>query len=107
MKRLASSEAKGAKLAPIMALFTMATLIFLAGAVFSVISVVWNVSIPVMGSQINGAVWGIVMMFLGVRYLLSVQKLKAEITRQSAQFSWSSFKSDKARQRQQQHSNGK
>jgi hypothetical protein len=84
-----------AKVTPITALFITALLIAFAGAAFSIYSVVNNVSFSVLDSQIHGAVLGVVIMFLGIRYFLSVQKLKTEVYKSTSCFSWSNFKTDK------------
>jgi len=80
------------KLLPIVTLYVVSGVIILIGAAFSVFSIVNDISLPVLTSQIPGAVFGAVMMFLGIRYLLSVRKLKAEVFKSTSSFSWSNFK---------------
>lgn len=93
MKNQVHPQAAGRdKVISILALYTFSILIILAGAVFSVISVVDKVSIPVLSSQIPGVVFGAVVIFLGVRYLISVGKLKAEVYKADTKFSWSNFR---------------
>lgn len=83
------------KVASITVLFITSLIIILLGAAFSIYSVLCNVSFTVMTSQINGAVFGVVIAFLGFRYFLSVQKLKAEVYKSTSRFSWSNFKTQK------------
>lgn len=83
------------KVVPIAALFVTSILIIVAGTALSVISAINNTSFSVMNSQIHGAVFGVVVIFLGVRYLLSVQKLKAEVYKGTSVFSWSNFRKKK------------
>ena len=85
-------EVDSTKIASIIILFVTSIGIILLGAAFSVYSIVNNVSFSVMSSQIHGMVFGAVIVFLGVRYLLSVQRLKAEVYKGTSRFSWSNFK---------------
>jgi hypothetical protein len=86
---------EGSKVASIAALLICSLLIIVFGAAFSVYSLVNNISFSVLQSQIHGAVFGAVIVFLGVRYFLSVQKLKAEVYKTTSRFSWSNFKTTK------------
>lgn len=83
------------KVLVIVALYTVSALIFLFGAFLSIMSIEENFSIPVLSSQIPGAVFGVVISFLGIRYMLSVGKLKAEVYKSESKFSWSNFKKGK------------
>ncbi len=87
------NQIDSSKTVPITTLFVTAALITIVGAVFSVISVVNDISFVVMNNQVPGVVFGLVIVFLGVRYLFSVQKLKAEVYKSTSQFAWSNFKS--------------
>ena len=80
----------------IMALLITSILIILLGAYFSVFSLVNNVSFNVLSSRIHGSIFGVVITFLGMRYFLSVQKLKAEVYKTTSKFSWSNFKKEKS-----------
>jgi len=93
-------EVDSTKIASITMLFITAIAIILLGAAFSVYSIVNNISFTVMSSQIHGMVFGAVIVFLGVRYLLSVQRLKAEVYKGTSRFSWSNFKTEKVRKTQ-------
>ena len=83
------------KVALITTLFIAALLIIFSGAAFSVYSVVNNISFTVINSQLHGAIFGVVILFLGVRYFLSVQKLKVEVYKDTSKFSWNNFKMEK------------
>ena len=102
MKHQDRPSADRSKTVPITALSVTASLIFLMGAAFSVYSTMGHISFAVLNFQVPGAVWGMVMMFLGVRYFVSVQKLKAEVYKSTTQFSWDHFKTEKAREHQRQ-----
>jgi len=84
------------KLLPIVTLYVVSGVIILIGAAFSIFSIVNDISLPVLSSQIPGAVFGVVMIFLGIRYLISVKKLKAEVFKSTSSFSWSNFKKVKS-----------
>lgn len=83
------------KMISIVTLYIVSILIILAGTFFGVYSLLNNVNIPVMSSQIPGAVFGAVVLFLGIRYLLSVNKLRAEVFKSTSTFSWHNFKKEK------------
>ena len=94
------NQAKGAvvdkkKTIAIVALFAVSIIIIAMGASFSVISLINNVSFKVLNSSVHGAVFGVVIAFLGVRYFLSVRKLKQEVYKKTSKFSWNNFKKDK------------
>ena len=93
MKNTAYSPYVGKeKTIAIWALYVASLVIILIGASFGVYSLVNNISIPVLTSQIPGVVFGVVIAFLGVRYFLSVRKLKAEVYKSTSTFSWSNFR---------------
>ncbi len=96
MKNQSSSPRVGKeKLIPIITLYVVSILIILVGTAFSVYSLVNGITLPVLSSQIPGAVFGAVVVFLGIRYLISVSKLRAEVFKQTSSFSWSNFKKGK------------
>ncbi len=96
MKNQASSPYVGKeKVIPIITLFIVSIVIILLGTAFSVYSLVNGITIPVLSNQIPGAVFGAVIVFLGIRYLISVRRLKAEVYKQTSTFSWSNFKKEK------------
>jgi hypothetical protein len=85
------SVSKG-KTRSVFALYTLSILIILAGAALCVTSLVSGVKYTVLTSQVPGAAFGLVILFLGLRYFLSVRKLKAEVYKPSSVFSWSNFR---------------
>lgn len=84
------NAAKG-RVAMIIALYVMSILIILLGAGFSVYSVINDVKLQVMTSTMPGMVFGMVILFLGIRYFMSLSKLKEEVYK-STGFSWSNFR---------------
>lgn len=84
------NAAKG-RVAMIIILYVMSILIILLGAGFSVYSVINNVQLKVMSSTMPGMVFGMVILFLGIRYTMSLSKLKDEVYK-STGFSWSNFR---------------
>jgi hypothetical protein len=73
-------------------LFAVSAAITLLGLSFSVYSVVNQVELQVMKTQIPGAVFGLIITFLGVRYFLAVLKLKTEVYKSTSSFSFGNFK---------------
>ncbi len=99
MKTPAQMKVDPSKSSPIVLLFVLAVMILVGGAAFGIDCTLEDFQFTVMGSQVPGAVFGVVLMFLGVRYLLSVRKLRAEVYKDTSRFSWDNFRSDKSRQR--------
>lgn len=73
-------------------LLLIAMMIMISGAFFSVYSFLTHVSFKVMGSDFPGFIFGLVAVFLGVRYTMSLNRLKKKIDDSNAKFSWSNFK---------------
>lgn len=82
--------AKG-KVAIIVVLYVLSILIMLLGAGFSAYSAINGVQMQVMTSTIPGFVFGMVILFLGIRYFMSMSKLRDEVLK-STGFSWSNFR---------------
>ena len=80
------------KVVAISILFAVSAAIALLGLSFAIYSALNQVEFQVMNTSIPGAVFGLVIAFLGVRYFLAVQKLKAEVYKSTARFSFSNFK---------------
>ena len=85
--------AKG-KVVMIVILYVMSVLIMLLGAGFCAYSAINGVQMQVMSSTIPGFVFGMVILFLGVRYFMSLSKLRQEVMKSSG-FSWSNFRKEK------------
>ena len=94
--RIENQQTDAVKVTAITALFATSILIMLLGAAFAVYSYLYDVYFSVMNNQIHGAVFGAVMLFLGARYFLSVQKLKSEVYKSISRFSWGNFRAAKA-----------
>ena len=95
MKNQTSAPVGREKIIPIITLYIISGVIILIGTAFGVFSLINNITLPVLSSQIPGAVFGAVMVFLGIRYLLSVRKLSAEVCKSTSTFSWSNFRKAK------------
>ncbi len=80
------------KVVAVGSLFVVSVAITLVGLAFCVYSTLNKVEFMVLTSKVPGAVFGAVIMFLGVRYLLAVQKLKTEVYKTTSRFSWGNFK---------------
>lgn len=76
--------------ASITALFIVSSAIIILGAVFSVYSVLNNISFSVMSAKIPAVLFGAVVVFLGARYFLATIKLWSKIKGQK--FSWRNFR---------------
>ena len=87
------SMAKG-KVVMIVILYVMSVLIMLLGAGFSAYSAINGVQMQVMTSTIPGFIFGMVILFLGIRYFMSLSKLRDEVMKSSG-FSWENFRKEK------------
>ncbi len=82
----------GCKTAILTVLFATSVSISAAGIVLTVLSFINKASFTVFQSQIPASVFGLIVVFLGIRYFLSVLKLKPELLKHENRFSWKNFK---------------
>lgn len=73
-------------------LYAVAFAIAAMGIAFTAYSLLNQVELTVLQQKVPGAAFGAVVAFLGIRYLLSVRKLKGDVYKTTSQFSWSNFK---------------
>ena len=76
-------------------LYAATMIIIFLGTFFSIFSFVNHINIKVLNSSIPGAVFGFLVLYLGIKYYLSVTKLKEELLKASSKFAWSNFKGKK------------
>lgn len=79
------------KTVPIMALFILSAAIALSGAFFTVYSLVLGIDLRVLNANVPGAVFGLVVLYLGVRYFLLVKRLRKDVYRARG-FNWNNLK---------------
>jgi hypothetical protein len=73
-------------------LLSIALFIIISGLAFTIYGYLTQVSFKIMGSDVPGFLFGIVAVFLGCRYTISLNKLKKRIDKSGAKFSWDNFK---------------
>jgi len=76
-------------------LYATTMIVIFLGIFFSIFSLVNHVNFKVLNSYVPGEVFGFLVLYLGVRYYLSVTKLKEELLKTSSKFEWSNFKGKK------------
>jgi len=76
-------------------LFTVAGAICVSGMFFSIYSYVNNISFLVINTRVPGLIVGVAVLYLGVRYFISLIKLKNELYKPTSRFSWNNFKKNK------------
>lgn len=76
----------------IIALFAVSILIILLGLAFGVYSYMNNVSYTVLNADIPGFVFAAIVVFLGVRYFISVLKMNKRLKNTKDHFNWNNFK---------------
>lgn len=85
-------QEKRGKTVMVAALLTGAVLIIGSGAWFGVYSILNNVSFRVMNTTIPGIALAVLVIYFGIRSVMSVSKLSKVIMKDSSYFSWSNFK---------------
>jgi hypothetical protein len=73
-------------------LYSFASLIVAMGAGYTIYSLYTNVYLLVMNNAVPGAVFGIIITFLGIRYLWAVYKLSLKLDSPEAVFSWMNYR---------------
>jgi hypothetical protein len=73
-------------------LFITTMIIVFLGIFFSIFSLINGIHIMVLHSSVPGSVFGLLVLYLGIRYYFSVTKLKEELFKSSSKFSWNNFK---------------
>ncbi|MEL4105217.1 hypothetical protein AAFA46_00030 [Oscillospiraceae bacterium WX1] len=86
---------KKSKFAVIAALFTGDVLIIGSGVWFAVYSILNNISFKILNTTVPGAILALLVIYFGVRYFVSINKLSKEILKDSSYFSWSNFRKPK------------
>ncbi|BCZ49340.1 hypothetical protein psyc5s11_54070 [Clostridium gelidum] len=76
-------------------LYATTMIVIFLGIFFSIFSLVNHVNFKVLNSYVPGEVFGFLVLYLGIRYYLSVTKLKEELLKTSSKFEWSNFKGKK------------
>jgi hypothetical protein len=76
-------------------LFGSALFIIFLGMFFCAFSFFNNISFKVLNSKIPGVIFGILVTYLGIRYYLSVGRLKEEVYKSTLEFSWKHFTKEK------------
>jgi hypothetical protein len=78
------------------ALYFTSMAITASGVFFSIYSYLNQITFKVINTDVSGIIFGLVVMYLGVRYFLSVQKLRVQLYDPESKFSWGNFKKQKA-----------
>ena len=76
-------------------LYAATIIIIFLGIFFSIFSLVNHISFKVLNSSISGVVFGFLVLYIGIRYYFSIDKLKGELFKASSIFSWDNFKGKK------------
>ncbi len=78
-------------------LSVVALAICASGVFFSVYSLIYNISFQVLNTQVPGVIFGAAVLYLGIRYFLSLMNLRKEVYKPTSRFSWSNFKKDSSK----------
>ncbi len=95
MKKYNQSTILKQKALTLTILFGLALIIIFFGMFFCAFSFFNNISFKVLNSQIPGVIFGLLVMYLGIRYYLSVGRLKEEVYKSTSEFSWNNFNKKK------------
>lgn len=91
-QRNASQPMSGPKKVFLAGLFFLAAAICLSGAFFTVYSAIYGIQFPIFSVQIPGLLFGLAVLYLGIRYIISLFHLKNELANSDSRFSWANFK---------------
>ncbi|QHQ59493.1 hypothetical protein Ana3638_00675 [Anaerocolumna sedimenticola] len=80
------------KAVSVLILYTVTLMIIFLGIFFTAFSLINGINISVLNSRIPGVIFGLLVLYLGIRYYLSVSKLKEELSKSTYEFSWKNFK---------------
>jgi len=83
------------KKASVFVLYAVSIFICISGITFGIYSWINDISFKVINTNVSGVIFGLVISYLGVRYFLSVSKLKEELYKDTSVFSWSNFRRKK------------
>lgn len=89
------AEKKTTKIIIVTFLYLVSILILASGLGYSVYSLLADTSFTVFGTSVHGFVFGLLVFYLGLRYFLSVKKLKDELYKSSSVFYWKNFSKNK------------
>ena len=90
-----STDKKTVKIIIVAFLYLVSILILASGLGYSIYSLLADTSFTVFGASVHGFVFGLLVFYLGLRYFLSVKKLKDELYKSSSVFSWKNFSKNK------------
>ena len=77
-------------------LYFFAAAIALSGALFCVYSSLNGTNFQVLNVKTPGMVFGLIVVYFGIRSIVSVHTLKSQLFREDAKFSWGNFKRPKS-----------
>jgi hypothetical protein len=80
-------------------LYLGALIIIFLGAFWGTFSAVNDINLKVLNSSVPGLVFGLVIVYLGLRYFFMVSKFKPDFLKSTDKFSWSNFKREKRKER--------
>jgi hypothetical protein len=80
-------------------LYFFAAAIALSGTFFCIYSSLNNVSFQILNIEAPGMIFGLVVVYFGIRSILSVNTLKAQLYKDDAKFSWNNFKRPNSKNR--------
>ncbi len=73
-------------------LFFLSSAITLSGVFFIVYSLVFNINFMVLNTTVSGAIFGLIVAYLGLRYFMLVRKLRRDVYGTTSKFNWNNLK---------------
>lgn len=83
----------------ILLLYLGTLIIMFLGAFFGAYSYLNDIKIQVLSAKVPGLIFGLLVVYLGLRYFFMVDEFKANFYESSAKFSWSNFRSEKKKRK--------
>lgn len=95
MQSKVNSSNKISKMVSMVILTVLSAGICISGIFFIFYSWIRDITFKVLNTNVPGVIFGLVVAYLGFRYLLSVSKLKKELYKETSVFSWKNFRKQK------------
>lgn len=73
-------------------LFLVACAVSVSGLFFCIYSYINHINFQVINTQVSGIVFGVCVLYLGIRNLISLRSLRDELYKSTSRFSWDNFK---------------
>lgn len=72
-------------------LYFFASIIIILGSFFTTYSILHQISLPILNTSVPGAILGILVVYLGLKYIFMLYKFESTFYEKNVTFSWRNF----------------